>query len=186
MRYVWALLCFAATVAICVEEWLFYRREKFKPTEGAMKLRVDGSSTVCGRVADATLHEEMAAWQAAGAQALALTDSIIEGTMQATVQTLNADWLDGEAVPATVEMTVTNGDTIGFVQTECTQLNGTTWTQPYYNSNGLGYYWYSALSKIRLTLTEVQKLRAAAKKDATVKEILRKFTAHIEIEVDFP
>jgi hypothetical protein len=39
---------------------------------------------------------------------------------------------------------------------------------------------------IKLTLTEVEVLREAARKDKKVREVLRKFTPQIEIEVDFP
>ena len=56
------------------------------------------------------------------------------------------------------------------------------------------YYWntwpqwtqYVPSRPIRLTLSEVDKLRAVAKKDKAVREILRKFTPQIDIEVDFP
>lgn len=53
-----------------------------------------------------------------------------------------------------------------------------------YPWNSYTYTWYPG--KVRLTLTEIEKLRAAAKKDKQIKEILSKFTNHIEIEVDFP
>jgi hypothetical protein len=38
---------------------------------------------------------------------------------------------------------------------------------------------------IKLTLSEVERLRKAAKADPKVKEILAKFTSQIEITVDF-
>lgn len=56
-------------------------------------------------------------------------------------------------------------------------LNGNTWTYPYY----YGSYSY----RIRLTLSEVNKLRAAAKRDKAIKDILKKFTNHIDLVVDF-
>jgi hypothetical protein len=58
--------------------------------------------------------------------------------------------------------------------------------------NGLYYPWYTpyvwnvtAPVKIRLKLSEVERLREAARGDEALRATLQKFTAHIEIEVDF-
>lgn len=49
------------------------------------------------------------------------------------------------------------------------------------------YYTWPTYSerKIRLKLSEVERLREVARKDEGVREILQKFSPHIEIEVDF-
>lgn len=47
------------------------------------------------------------------------------------------------------------------------------------------YSWWTKIEKIRLTMTDVEKLRAAAKKDKTLKKVLEKIGPHIEVEVDF-
>lgn len=53
--------------------------------------------------------------------------------------------------------------------------------------NTWGHWWEPCYSRrpIALTLSEVEKLRAAARKDAKLKAILQKFTGQIEITVDF-
>lgn len=56
---------------------------------------------------------------------------------------------------------------------------------PYYGWPSY-YVSYSGPSRpIKLTLSEVERLRAAAKRDAKLKAILAKFTDQIEITVDF-
>ncbi len=64
---------------------------------------------------------------------------------------------------------------------------GTTynnWTYPTQTQPCIS--WYSVTpSKITLKLSEIERLRSAAKKDKALREILQKFTGHIEIEVDF-
>lgn len=63
-------------------------------------------------------------------------------------------------------------------------------TVGYSNSMYPWYYaptvttWYPA-TRIRLTMTEVERLRAAAKKDTKLRETLAKFTDCIEVVVDF-
>lgn len=47
------------------------------------------------------------------------------------------------------------------------------------------YYTTPSLARIRLTLSEVDRLRKAAKADAKIKAILSKFTHVIELVVDF-
>jgi hypothetical protein len=44
---------------------------------------------------------------------------------------------------------------------------------------------YTEPRKIRLKLSEVERLREAAREDEALKAVLQKFTGHIEIEVDF-
>lgn len=49
-------------------------------------------------------------------------------------------------------------------------------------------YWYEtkqAPRPIRLKLSEVERLRVAAKGDDDLRAVLQKFAPHIEIEVDF-
>lgn len=63
------------------------------------------------------------------------------------------------------------------------------------NSNCLGYYYKDYYypyyihttehKPIKLTMSEIEKLRVLAKKDKEVKAILSKFTNQIEITVDF-
>ncbi len=93
---------------------------------------------------------------------------------------LNNNWLDNNVA---VGMNVTSDS-----------VTATSWTvadssanfcvnwPPYYGS------WYHVATTprpIRLTLAEVQRLRAAAKRDAKLKAILAKFTDQIEVAVDF-
>lgn len=105
-------------------------------------------------------------------------------TQETQVVPIGPAWLDGGDIVsvgnATASPTLTtahlsvggSGNTIDYGQ----------WTYPITTSNWV----YAHPPKIRLTLTEVQRLRKAAKKDEALKETLRKFTPHIEIEVDFP
>jgi hypothetical protein len=53
--------------------------------------------------------------------------------------------------------------------------------QPYYYP----IYYSSPARPIKLTLSEIEKLRKVAKDDKSIKDILMKFTALIEITVDF-
>lgn len=53
-------------------------------------------------------------------------------------------------------------------------------------SNTYWYYYPSPIHRpIKLGLSEVEKLRSAAKRDAKLKKILEKFTDQIEVVVDF-
>lgn len=47
------------------------------------------------------------------------------------------------------------------------------------------YHYTGPARPIKLTLSEVERLRAAAKRDAKLKAILAKFTDQIEVAVDF-
>lgn len=72
-------------------------------------------------------------------------------------------------------------------------------TMTNYCSNGIGnfttswwpnaQYWYCTPvpdhRPIKLGMSEVEKLRSAAKRDAKLKKILEKFTDQIEVVVDF-
>lgn len=94
-------------------------------------------------------------------------------------QALNPDWLDCYPSGTVAPLTVGEGTApLTFEQ---------TWTYPVGSSNNIGYYYtWPTPSKVRLTLTEVERLRDAAKDNDDLKAVLRKFTPHIEIEVDFP
>ena len=74
---------------------------------------------------------------------------------------LTNDWLNGN---------VTN-----------TSLTYTNWW-PWYS---YPIYVPAERRPIRLSLPEIEKLRAAARKDKAIRGILEKFTDHIEIAVDF-
>jgi phytoene dehydrogenase-like protein len=95
--------------------------------------------------------------------------------MKSTNQTvgLPENWLDTAPQAAYVPSTTDNSLAVGG------NLSG-YWTYP--------TYWgttYVEPRKIRLKLSEVERLRMAAKEDKKLREILQKFTGHIEIEVDF-
>ena len=103
---------------------------------------------------------------------------------EAQTVTLAADWLeessDVTAPPMTT--TVTSGLCIsGNAVTGNTTVDwGHYWAQPtYWNVS------YTTPTKIRLKMSEVEKLRAAAKRDKALREVLEKFGPHIEVEVDF-
>jgi len=56
------------------------------------------------------------------------------------------------------------------------------WVYPYYYQP----ITVEAHRPIKLTMTEVETLREAARLDKKLRETLRKFTHMIEVEVDFP
>lgn len=75
-----------------------------------------------------------------------------------------------------------------------TVVNPANWTgtvKGYYipiSNNYYPYvtYWnYNYQPKIQLKLSEIEKLRKLAKDNPEIKEILNKFTTHIEVIVDF-
>ncbi len=91
--------------------------------------------------------------------------------------TVSSDWLNTDLPPTQA----TNGNYGDSIQTD---------TVKYYYANNNWYpyvtYWnYNYLPKIQLKLSEIEKLRKVAKANPEVKEILNKFTAHIEVVVDF-
>ena len=83
---------------------------------------------------------------------------------------------------------------------ETNQMTNTTYGSPYGGSGCTGQspwtytnYWWpyypvyttSPARPIKLKMSEVERLRKAAKDDPKLKAILNKFTEQIEIEVDF-
>lgn len=96
---------------------------------------------------------------------------------------LNANWLDTETALQN------SAQTVGNVQLTVT----TAYPYSYWNQYDLvPHYCYpitqyvtSPARPIKLTLSDVDKLRKAAKADKALKEILAKFTSMIEIMVDF-
>lgn len=88
-----------------------------------------------------------------------------------------------------VNTTTTNADTtsyslannwLDYVPSTTTTIAGT------YVSNWPWLcYTYSYVPKIKLKLSEIERLREAARKDSDLKAVLNKFTQHIEVEIDF-
>ncbi len=90
--------------------------------------------------------------------------------MTSQTMALSSNWLDGMSFPSTSGM----------------ELTGT------YGSTSFYYYppepWHYQLwetTKIDLKLSEVEILRATAKKNKKLKSILNKFSPYIRVEVDF-
>ena len=113
-----------------------------------------------------------------------------------TALALNANWLDE---PVTVSTMMVNAGEdavaawqIAGTQTSAQTMQGTLTTNAIYTT---GNYWWPYYSypvylsspsrPIRLTMSEVERLRKLAKADEKVKAILAKFTEQIEIVVDF-
>lgn len=91
---------------------------------------------------------------------------------------LTANWLEQAAAQNTT-LTVT-GNVSGL--SSATQY---CWPS---QSNWSNSWWYTPTPyhrPIKLGLSEVEKLRASAKRDAKLKKILEKFTDLIEVTVDF-
>lgn len=84
---------------------------------------------------------------------------------------LNAGWLE-------TGNTTTNLSVSGNSQTAT--FSGYCWP-----SNTYWYYPTPDRRPIKLGMSEVEKLRSAAKRDAKLKKILEKFTDQIEVVVDF-
>jgi hypothetical protein len=89
-----------------------------------------------------------------------LTDGVL------TTTPAPADWLD-RSNPTVDVVNLGNSSNAAWV--------------PYSNT----WYTYTEPRKIRLKLSEVERLREAAREDEALKAVLQKFTGHIEIEVDF-
>lgn len=89
---------------------------------------------------------------------------------------LTDGWLNNSA------QTISNG--VGSL-TNCmgSYINGYNWYPSYVYP--LTTYISSPARPIKLKLSEVEKLRKAAKADKSLKEILTKFTGLIELTVDF-
>lgn len=94
--------------------------------------------------------------------------------------TVASNWLDTDQTAkwSTSDFT---GDNITI---ECVKSNSCYQTNGYYYPY-LGYWTYNYAPKIQLKLSEIEKLRKAAKEKPELKDILNKFTAHIEVIVDF-
>lgn len=94
-------------------------------------------------------------------------------TAAANSLSLNANWLDTN----TITNTAASGDC-----TTSVVYNG-NWAYPWYYQPYTITTWPS--TRIRLTMTEVERLRTAAKKDKKLRDTLAKFTECIEVVVDF-
>ena len=102
----------------------------------------------------------------------------------ATSIALNSSWL--EQTP-TITNAIWDGNNAVWANDALTTGVVTTWlpyNQTYY------YSWYvpcdhPEAKPIKLAMSEVARLRAAAQKDAKLKAILAKFTNLIEVTVDF-
>lgn len=104
---------------------------------------------------------------------------------------LNNNWLDSDF--PSLNSAASNLPTMATATTLTTSHQnslsvGTLTYQQYSNGwNGYPYtYWVTSPQRpIKLTLSEVERLRKAAKGDGKLKDILTKFTGQIEITVDF-
>lgn len=102
---------------------------------------------------------------------------------------LNVGWLDTDAAidpkAATVATFTANTVIPLTVGGAYTNTNTALPLNTNYYSHALWYYPYTGQRPIRLGMSEVAKLRQAAKRDAKLKAILEKFTDQIEVVVDF-
>jgi hypothetical protein len=104
--------------------------------------------------------------------------------MQTTLA-CNVDWLDSTAPILAGTLTTAN-----TVTTTPSMTNNYT-ASWYYGGYWYPYYpltqlsWTADPRPIKLKMSEVERLRKAAKDDPKLKAILNKFTAQIEIVVDF-
>ena len=110
-----------------------------------------------------------------------------------TVTSLPINWLDPlpNGVYVGDHTTTAQTDTHnGTTTTDTVWLNGGN-VYPWYpqTTDRIVYYsdysWWTKVEKIRLKMSEVEKLREAAKKDKELKKVLAKIGPHIEVEVDF-
>ncbi len=94
------------------------------------------------------------------------------------------NWLDAAPQAGMTNASHTGGTTLAVGQaflgqsTNCIDYGYHHW--PYYNLTVT-----SPARPIKLLLSEVERLRKAAKADEKLKAILQKFTSQIEITVDF-
>lgn len=94
--------------------------------------------------------------------------------MTSQTMALSSNWLDETTFPQSSGGSIGDNTAVGSV-----------------TSYGYYYYpepWHYRLwetKRIDLKLSEVETLRAAAKKDKKLKDILNKFSALIRVEVDF-
>lgn len=95
-------------------------------------------------------------------------------TENTQMMALNNNWLDAQTYN-----TQTTGVTLQQLTSGCTQY------YPYVSGWSYPVYITSPARPIKLTLSEVERLRKVAKADENVKVILKKFTDQIEVTVDF-
>jgi hypothetical protein len=94
---------------------------------------------------------------------------ILDGVLTTTIAPAHPEWIDGGS--PTMDPHPTAG--VNYWQTiDGTQVVWSHWINPDF-------------PRIRLKLSEVERLREAAREDEALKAVLQKFTGHIEIEVDF-
>jgi hypothetical protein len=99
--------------------------------------------------------------------------------MAASLMAVKSDWLNADTLTHTNSNSYT-GTVTGTVS-HCIDWTGDWWGGTYYYP----VYQPSPARPIKLTLSEVERLRKAAKADDKLKLILQKFTGQIEITVDF-
>ena len=90
-----------------------------------------------------------------------------------------------------VDTVATSGTTGDFTTTQWCGIHGHGWCDCYPIRQWVYPYYYQPITvethrPIKLTMTEVETLREAARLDKKLRETLRKFTHMIEVEVDFP
>ena len=96
-----------------------------------------------------------------------------------TALSLSPNW-------TTMPVTVTNAGNVALLANANYGFHWNGYWYPYYCVHYHGpWIEYRDRRPIRLTMDEVERLRAAAKKDAALKDTLEKFTDHIEVIVDF-
>jgi hypothetical protein len=101
--------------------------------------------------------------------------------MESNLLACNSNWLDSNANNMDIQLT-TIGQNMNIVDSYIPyNIPIQTYYQPYYYP----VYYTSPARPIKLTLSELEKLRKVAKNDKSIKDILMKFTALIEITVDF-
>jgi hypothetical protein len=93
---------------------------------------------------------------------------ILDGVLTTTIAPAHPEWIDGSSL--TMDPHPTAG--VNYWQTNDGTAVWSHWINP-------------DSRRIRLKLSEVERLREAAREDEALKAVLQKFTGHIEIEVDF-
>jgi hypothetical protein len=102
--------------------------------------------------------------------------------MTQTTLALNNQWLD-QSTPTVTYNNNTNACAGGGVNTFTVWPNYWPTITPWMQT--ACYHYDGPARPIKLGLSEVERLRAAAKRDAKLKAILAKFTDLIEVTVDF-
>lgn len=85
---------------------------------------------------------------------------------------LNSNWLEN-----TSSIPISGNDMSSTVNTNACLTDTYPWN---------GYSWTYGITKIRLTLSDVEHMRKCAAKDKKLKAALRKIAPHVEVEIDFP